>query len=142
MRNLGIVSILGKPSGTNGIILYLLWMTLILIVEDEFLIGEYLSKVLIDLGYEVISTENADDAIEVLQSRNDIRLVITDINMPGSMNGLKLAAAVRDRWPPIKIIVATGNGRPNDDDMPAHSRFLSKPYTPSGVMAAIYGVGL
>lgn len=112
-------------------------MTVILTVEDEFLIGEYLGHVLEEAGHDVISTSNADEAIAVLESRNDIRVIITDINIPGSMNGLKLAAAVRGRWPPIKIIVATGKDRPDKDQMPEQSQFLAKPYVPERILAAV-----
>ena len=115
-------------------------MTVILTVEDEFLIGEYLGQVLRDAGYEVIATANADEAIAVLESRNDIRIVITDINMPGSMDGLKLAAAVRGRWPPIKLIITTGNSRPREDQMPARSQFLPKPHVPAQILAAVRNV--
>jgi len=117
-------------------------MTVILTVEDEPLVSQFLGWVLEDAGYEVVATANADDAIEVLESRSDIRLVITDINMPGSMDGLKLAAAVKGRWPPIKIIVSTGMGKPKDEDMPAHSQFLSKPHVPDRVLAAVRHSGL
>lgn len=109
----------------------------ILTVEDELFISEYLGDVLRDAGYEVVATFNADDAIAVLEARNDIHLVITDINMPGSMDGLRLANAVRGRWPPIKIIVATGRTRPAGDRMPGGSVFLSKPYDPEAVVAAV-----
>jgi two-component system, response regulator PdtaR len=112
-------------------------MTIALTVEDEFLISEYLSGILIDAGYDVIATANADEAIAILEQRNDIRLVITDINMPGSMDGLKLAAAVKGRWPPINIIIATGKGRPRDDQMPAEAEFLPKPYMRKQVLAAV-----
>jgi two-component system, response regulator PdtaR len=57
--------------------------------------------------------------------------------MPGSMDGLRLAVAVKDRWPPIKIIIATGKGAPRKDEMPRDSRFLLKPYSPDGVLAAV-----
>ncbi len=67
-------------------------MTVILTVEDEFLISEYLGSVLAEVGHEVIATAHAAQAIAVLESRDDIRIIITDINMPGSMDGLKLAA--------------------------------------------------
>lgn len=117
-------------------------MTVILTVEDEPLVSQFLGWVLKDAGYEVVATANADDAIEVLESRSDIRLVITDINMPGSMDGLKLAAAVKGRWPPIKIIVSTGMGKPKDEDMPPHSQFLSKPHVPDRVLAAVRHSGL
>src|SRR5271170_6843877 len=106
-------------------------MTVVLTVEDDFIVGEYLGQMLKDAGYEVIATANADEAIAVLETRNDIRIVITDIEMPGSMDGLKLAAAVKGRWPPIKIIITTGMGKPKDEDMPAHSQFLSKPHVPA-----------
>jgi CheY-like chemotaxis protein len=55
-----------------------------------------------------METANADEAIRILESRNDIRIVFTNIEMPGSMDGVKLAARVRDRWPPIEIILTSG----------------------------------
>ncbi len=110
---------------------------MILTVEDELLVSAYLSEVLEEAGYQVIATANADEAIAVLESRNDIRIVITDINMPGSMDGLRLAAAVKGRWPPIKIIIATGKGIPRRDEMPKDSQFVPKPYAPDKILAAI-----
>jgi two-component system, response regulator PdtaR len=112
-------------------------MMVVLTVEDEFLVSEYLGQVLTEAGYEVIATANADEAIAVLETRSDIRIVLTDINMPGSMNGLKLAAAVRGRWPPIKLIITTGNGVPRGDQMPAGSQFLPKPHMPEQILAAV-----
>jgi two-component system, response regulator PdtaR len=112
-------------------------MTVILIVEDELLVGEYLNTVLTDSGYEVIAAADADEAIAVLEARDDIRIMITDINMPGSMDGLRLAAAVRKRWPPIKIIVATGKDRPAAHQIPEHSQFLAKPYSPTAILSAV-----
>jgi two-component system, response regulator PdtaR len=112
-------------------------MTAILTVEDEFLVSEYLGQILRDKGYSVISTGGADEAIEVPESRNDIRLVITDINMPGTLDGLKLAAAVKNRWPPIKIILTTGKTPPVRDQMPSGSLFLPKPYSPASVIETV-----
>jgi two-component system, response regulator PdtaR len=112
-------------------------MTLILTVEDEFLVSESLRHLLADAGYDVISTADADEAIEVLETRNDIRIVITDINMPGSMDGLKLAAAIRGRWPPIRIIITTGAGKPSEELMPARSQFVPKPHVPQEVLSAV-----
>jgi CheY-like chemotaxis protein len=79
-------------------------------------------------GFEVVEAENADEAIAILERRADITVVFTDVNMPGSMDGLKLAAAVRGRWPPIKIIATSGVANVSKDDLPAGSRFVSKPY--------------
>jgi two-component system, response regulator PdtaR len=112
----------------------------ILTVEDEILISEYLGDVLRDAGYEVVATSNASDAIGILERTDDISVIITDINMPGSMDGLRLANAVRGRWPPIKIIVATGRTRPEGDQIPPGSVFLSKPYDPKAVIAAVQGL--
>ena len=110
---------------------------IILTVEDEALISEYLGDVLRESGYTVVATTNALEAIAVLEKRRDVRLVITDINMPGSMDGLMLAAVVRNRWPPVKLIVATGRTRPARDQMPVGSAFLPKPYDPRAVIATV-----
>lgn len=110
-------------------------MATVLIVEDEFLIREILKDELEDAGYQVVPVSDADHAIRVLESRQDIQLVFTDISMPGSMDGLKLAAFVNDRWPPVHIIVATGRGRP--PGLPPNALFIPKPYLGSNVVAAM-----
>jgi CheY-like chemotaxis protein len=112
-------------------------MGIIIVVEDEFITSEYLSGILTDKGYSVIAVANADNAIEMLETRDDVRMLITDINMPGAINGLNLAATVRDRWPLIKIIITTGRERPKIEEVPAGSLYLRKPYTPGSVMAAV-----
>ena len=87
-------------------------VTNILLVEDEGLIREWLSEALEEAGYAVVAVSNADEAIAVLEARNDIYLVLTDIDMPGSMDGLKLAAAVRDRG--VQIIERRIAGREDE----------------------------
>ncbi len=109
----------------------------VLSVEDEPLIAEFVQASLEDAGYTVISAANADEAIAILQNRSDIRLIITDIDMPGSMDGLKLAAAVRNRWPPIKIIITSGKHRPDANALPESSLFLPKPYSIDSVVEAV-----
>lgn len=88
-------------------------------------------------GFEVVEAANADQAISILESRFDITVVFTDVQMPGSMDGLKLAATVRGRWPPIKIITTSGNARLRLDSLPSGGRFLSKPYTQAQILMAI-----
>ena len=112
-------------------------MSVILTVEDETLVGDYLGEILERAGYQVVAAANADEAIEILELRDDIRVLITDINMPGSMDGLRLAAAVKDRWPPTRILIATGKEAPRREDMPMDSQFLPKPYAPERVLAAV-----
>jgi two-component system, response regulator PdtaR len=104
-------------------------MSVVLTVEDECFVSEYLGHVLAKAGYTVIAAADADEAIAILESRDDIRIVFTDINMPGSMDGLKLAAAVKDRWPPIELVIATGKGTPSKDEMPPGSLFSSQSHT-------------
>jgi two-component system, response regulator PdtaR len=109
----------------------------ILIVEDEFLLRMDSSKLIEDAGFEVIQAGNADEAIEILKARPGIHVVFTDIQMPGSMDGLKLARFVRNRWPPIKIVATSGLLRVEDDDLPAGSVFLPKPYRGTEVVATL-----
>ncbi|WP_426610564.1 response regulator [Bradyrhizobium sp. McL0616] len=109
----------------------------ILIVEDEPLVRLGAVDTISEAGFEVIEARNADEAIAVLERRTDIHLIFTDIHMPGSMDGLKLAHFVRGRWPPIKIIATSGHARIAEDDMPEGGRFLPKPYSKHEVIGAI-----
>jgi CheY-like chemotaxis protein len=88
-------------------------------------------------GFEVVEAANADDAIEILESRPDITVVFTVIQMPGSMDGLKLARAVRGRWPPIRIIATSGHVHVGETDLPEGGRFLPKPYSPRQVTGVL-----
>lgn len=109
----------------------------ILIVEDEMLIRLDAAEMIRKAGYAVVEAANADEAIVILESRFDITVVFTDVQMPGSMDGLKLAAAIRGRWPPIKIIATSGHAKVTPDDLPDGGRFLRKPYTAFEITGAI-----
>jgi two-component system, response regulator PdtaR len=112
----------------------------VLIVEDEPFQRMLAVDLVEEAGLIAIEARDADEAIAILESRNDIRVVFTDINMPGSMDGLRLAAAVRDRWPPVHIIVTSGNFQPASHELPAGSSFLSKPYDPQRFVAELRGL--
>jgi two-component system, response regulator PdtaR len=101
----------------------------VLIVEDEFLVRLAAAAIIEDAGFEAIEVANADEAVALLESRDDIRVVFTDITLPGSMDGLKLAAAVRDRWPSIEFILTSGQHSIAADAMPERARCLMKPYS-------------
>lgn len=116
---------------------YLSTIHVVLIVEDEFLIRMHAVDMIRSAGFEVVEAKDADEAIEILERRFDITVVFTDIHMPGSMDGLKLAAAVRHRWPPIKIVATSGKAKPNDDDLPPGSRFLPKPYSAREIVGTL-----
>jgi CheY-like chemotaxis protein len=110
-------------------------MPTVLVVEDDAQIRDIVKDELEDAGYTVVIAAHADAAVAVLEARRDINLVFTDIDMPGSMDGLKLAACVRDRWPPVHIIITTGKARPAT--IPANALFIPKPYLGRNVVAAM-----
>lgn len=99
----------------------------VLVVEDEMMLRMRAVDMVEDAGFTPIEAINADDALAILESRTDIELLFTDIQMPGSMDGLKLAYAVHKRWPLIKIILVSGQLKLTDNDKPADSRFFGKP---------------
>jgi two-component sensor histidine kinase/CheY-like chemotaxis protein len=99
----------------------------VLIVEDEMILRMRAVDIVEDAGFTPIEAVNADDALAILESRSDIEMLFTDIQMPGSMDGLKLAHAVRERWPKIKIILVSGQLTLTDADKPVDSRFYGKP---------------
>jgi two-component system, response regulator PdtaR len=100
----------------------------VLVVDDETLIRMHAVSAIEDAGYTVYEAVDADDAIAIIEKHPDIRVMFTDVNMPGSMNGIKLAHYVRNRWPPIVIIVTSGLAKITMDQLPAGSDFLAKPY--------------
>jgi CheY-like chemotaxis protein len=109
----------------------------VLIVEDDFLIRMNAAEMIADAGFDVVEAANADEAIVILEDRLDITVVFTDIQMPGSMDGLKLAAAIRGRWPPIKIVATSGLVDVRQDDLPEGGRFLPKPYSPEQIVRTL-----
>jgi two-component system, response regulator PdtaR len=105
----------------------------VLVVEDETLILMDIVAQLNAEGFKTYEATNADAAVALLEAHPDIGLIFTDIDMPGSMDGLKLAAAVRDRWPPVKIIVTSGRHVVSEADMPEGMVFFGKPYDHSTI---------
>ena len=99
----------------------------VLVVEDEMLLRMRAVDMVEDAGYIPVEAVDADEAVAILESRSDIALMFTDIQMPGSMDGLKLAHTVHERWPPIKIMLVSGQLKPATSDIPADSRFYGKP---------------
>lgn len=110
---------------------------IVLVVEDEPLLRMMAVDLVEDAGFEAVEAADADEAVRILETRLDIHIIFTDIDMPGSIDGMMLAAAVRDRWPPIEIIIVSGHRRLDDVELPARSIFFSKPYDVSKVTAAL-----
>jgi CheY-like chemotaxis protein len=107
----------------------------VLVVEDEMMLRMRAVDMVEDAGYLPVEAVDADEALAILQSRSDIALLFTDVQMPGSMNGLQLAHAVHERWPPIKIILASGQLKLSGSDIPQDSRFFGKPLQSDEIIA-------
>ncbi|KWV57737.1 two-component system response regulator [Rhizobium altiplani] len=99
----------------------------VLIVDDEPLVRMLAVDVVEEAGFEAVEARDADEAIRLLEVVDGIRILLTDVDMPGSMDGLRLAAAVRERWPPIRIVVVSGKKRPAEEALP-DGIFFAKPY--------------
>jgi CheY-like chemotaxis protein len=110
----------------------------VLVVEDEFLSRLHAVNLVEDAGYKAIEASNYEEAIAILEARKDIRIVFTDVDMPGTLDGLKLAHAIRTRWPPVELIVTSGHFNLSDADMPERGRFFSKPYRDQDIVSAIH----
>jgi CheY-like chemotaxis protein len=108
-----------------------------LIVDDEALLRMVASDYVKDAGLEAIEADSADEALAIPNTVHGICAVFTDIQMPGSMDGLELAALIRQRWPHIAVIVASGRVVPSGDQLPAGVSFLAKPYGPAEIASLL-----
>ncbi|SFV34117.1 response regulator [Hyphomicrobium facile] len=109
----------------------------VLVVEDHPIIRSAALDFLESAGFEVIEASCADEAIRVLESRPEIHLVFTDVEMPGSIDGLKLSHYIKDRWPPIKLIVVSGRTFVEQGHLPLGARFFPKPYNENAIIEAM-----
>jgi DNA-binding NtrC family response regulator len=100
----------------------------ILVVEDETILRIHALDIVKEAGFVPIEAANADDAIEILEKRSDVALMITDVHMPGSMDGITLANAVQKRWPPVKVVVVSGHEAVDENDLPEGAKFFGKPF--------------
>ena len=112
-------------------------MPVILVVEDEAIIRMGAVEMLEGAGFTVLEADNAHEALKILETRDDIGAVFSDINMPGTMDGLRLVHAVRGRWPPIHLILTSGLVSPTLEELPVNGRFIGKPYDAENVIATI-----
>jgi DNA-binding NtrC family response regulator len=114
--------------------------SVVLVVEDEPIIRMGAADFVFEAGFEAIQAGNADEAIRILEGRADIHLVFTDVGMPGTMDGVKLSHYIRDRWPPVKLIVVSGKTTVNESHLPVGAKFFPKPYRDSAIIEAIVGM--
>jgi two-component system, response regulator PdtaR len=112
----------------------------VLVVEDHPLVRMAVLEVMIEAGFEALDASSASGAIRTLEARPDIRLVFTDAEMPGTLNGIGLAHYIRKRWPPVKLIVVSGKREVASDELPTGARFFHKPYREGSIVEAMIGM--
>jgi two-component system, response regulator PdtaR len=110
---------------------------LALVVDDEELLRLYAAGVLEDHGFRVVEAENAAAALKVLESSHNVRLLFTDIQMPGKLNGMDLAQEVHARWPDVLLVITSGQMRPSPADIPDDGRFIGKPYCAADLLGEV-----
>lgn len=109
----------------------------VLVVEDEPLLRLLASDMIEEAGFEVLQASNSTVAIATMEDRLDVRVVFTDVDMPGGINGIKLAACIQARWPTVHVIVTSGKPWPADEPVPANVEFFSKPYLKDHVLGIV-----
>ena len=112
----------------------------VLVVEDDALLRAEAVDLCIEAGFTTQEARNADQAIRILERHSGIRVLFTDIEMEGSMDGLKLAHAVRERWPPVSILVTSGRRTVTQADLPENGLFFAKPYPPDDIVSALNAI--
>jgi CheY-like chemotaxis protein len=112
----------------------------VLVVEDHPLVRMAVLEVMTEAGIEALDASSTSGALRTLEARPDIRLVFTDAEMPGTMNGIGLAHYIRKRWPPIKLIVVSGRLEIASEELPTGVRFLHKPYRETSIVEAMLGM--
>lgn len=112
-------------------------MATILLVEDELLIRMAAADMLVDAGHRVLEAGDADEALLLLRARPDVSVVVTDVKMPGAIDGIALAGLAAHERPYLRFVVVSGHALPTLDELPPQSIFLRKPYYPTQLTAAV-----
>ena len=109
----------------------------VLVVEDEPLVRLFASEIIEEDGFEVLQAADATEAIVTLEARLDVRVVFTDVDMPGGIDGIMLASCIRERWPDIRIIITAGRPWPAETERPKDVIFFPKPYRQDRVLETV-----
>jgi CheY-like chemotaxis protein len=112
----------------------------VLLVEDEFLVRQTLVDILREAEFWVVEAQDADEAFELFRSRTDVAVVVTDVNMPGSMNGFEFARLVRQAWAEVGVLAISGQVDPGSNDLAPNTTFLRKPFRSAALIKALQEV--
>ena len=108
---------------------------LVVVVEDDVFERMGASFMFVDAGYRVLEAGDADEALRLFETNADIKLLFTDVSMPGSMSGSDLAYQIAEQWPGVGIVVVSGRPRPYH--LPLSMQFHDKPYEPAAVLRQV-----
>jgi CheY-like chemotaxis protein len=114
--------------------------TTVLIVEDEALIRMLGCDILESAGFAVLEAGTADEAVTLMEQHREVHLLFSDIDMPGSMDGLELAALVHRRWPQVGLLITSGHRRPAGESLPDNGRFIPKPWNENLVLSEVQAI--
>ena len=114
--------------------------SVVLVVEDHPLVRMAVLEVVTAAGFEALEAANAAEAIHMLEARPDVHLVFTDVEMPGTMDGIELVHYIRNRWPPVKLIVVSGKTVIAPEQLPGGAKFFTKPYRDTTIVEAMVGM--
>jgi len=109
----------------------------VLVVEDEAILRFAIIEHLSANGFEVLEAGNSAEAFDILEKQPRIDFVLTDIDMPGTLDGLMLAKFAAERWPQIRVVVVSGKRKAEITDLPDGSIFFSKPYDPATISSEL-----
>jgi|SRR5271165_6774112 len=109
----------------------------VLVVEDHPIVRMALLDVVLEAGFEALEARSAVEAIQMLEARPDLHLVFTDAEVPGTMDGMELVHYIRNRWPPVKLIVVSGKREIPSKELPAGTKFFPVPYNETSIAEAM-----
>jgi two-component system, response regulator PdtaR len=109
----------------------------ILVAEDDELLRLHASELLEESGYTVVEADSAEEALKVMETRKDVRMLFTDIQMPLGCDGLELARQVHKRWPSVLLVITSAQIQPTKAEIADHGRFIRKPYRAKQLLGEI-----
>ncbi|MGH6782004.1 MAG: response regulator [Sphingomonadaceae bacterium] len=109
----------------------------VLVVEDDPIIRMHASLLVEEAGYLAVEASTADEALAILERRDDVRILFTEVELPGSLNGLQLVDVVREKWPPVELMVTSGHVQIDPQRLPAGVRFFRKPFSESEILKTL-----
>ncbi len=112
----------------------------VVLVDDDNDVRAITADILEDAGFNVLQAARAETALDVLASAGDVKVLITDVRMPGTMNGYDLALKARERWPALEIMFVSGFGLPERHQLYFDCLLISKPFNPDDFVNQVRGL--